>query len=467
LSDTSPSPQAARGSEPARASPTGGREDAPRLAAARRVLARIAWAGLVAHAVFLPISIPGMQIGLAVAVAAVLGLAACGRPVWTGTFVTAPVAILCAGAIAAIVIPWMAGLPPLHASDVVFWRAFPAPLGVLLALEAGYDGEGPEAPRRRALAFLALWAAAAIVPAAIAWVQVRTGFDPLYALGLRRVAHSAPAPDAPGRFAALGFFKWYTRLSYAMLVVTAFSGALALLAPIRRSWRVLFSASALAAAAAVVLGGSRAAWGALSVLAVVLAWLGGKRLARIAVPLVVVASLAAGAASPGLRVRLVRLVSAEEANGDRMMTWRVCRELVREHPLTGIGFNALGPRIDPYFERFAPVGRTRDRCHDVFFSAWAEGGPLFALAVAAWWIMLFRGFVKLRPAADPLGRAAIAGALAGLAALFVMALVHDIIWASEAAFGIGGLVGACAVLARRRDAPGSAAAAAAEGAPAR
>ncbi|GEJ56366.1 O-antigen ligase family protein [Anaeromyxobacter diazotrophicus] len=439
---TVPAPATAR--EPA------GQLGPARLAPARRFLAGAAWAGLAAHAVFLPISVAGMQIGLAVAVGAVVGLALCGRRVWRPGLVAAPVLILCGGAIAAIVVPWLAGFPPLHALDLVFWRAFAAPLAVVLALEAGPDGEDPAAPRRRALTFLALWAAAALLPAAVAWVQVRTGFDPNHALGLRRVARRVPAPDAPGRFAAIGFFMWYTRLSYAMLVVAAFSGAFALLAPVGRRLRLLFAVAALAACSAVVLGGSRAAWGALSVVAVAVALLAGRRVARVAVPLAVVVSLVAGAASPGLRARLVRLATSEDANGDRAMTWRVCRELVREHPWTGTGFNALGVRIDPYFERFAPVGQTRDRCHDVLFSAWAEGGPLFALAVAAWWFLLFRAFLRLRREADPLGRAAAAAVLAGLTGLFVLSLVHDLIWASEAAFAIGGLVGAGYVLARPR-----------------
>jgi hypothetical protein len=421
-----------------------------RSATVRRALASLVFVGVAAHAVFLPISIAGMQIGLAVAVVAVAALAACGQPVWRKTVVTAPVLVLCAGAIVAVVIPWLAGFPPLRAADVVFWRGFAAPLGVVLALETGHEGEDPEAPRRRALAFLALWAAAALVPAAIAWIQVRTGFDPNYALGLRRAPYRAPAPGAPGGFAAIGFFSWYTRLSYAMLVVVAFAGALALWAPIGRRLRVLFGASAVAAGAAVVLGGSRAAWGALTAIGLVFALLAGRRVARVAVPLALVMSLAAGVASPGLRLRLARLASSEDANGDRAMTWRVCRELVREHALTGVGFNALGPRINPYFERFAPEGKTRDRCHNLLYSAWAEGGPLFALAVATWWLLLFRGFLRLRRRADALGRAATAGVLAGLAALFVMSLMHDILWASEAAFGIGGLVGAGAVLARPR-----------------
>jgi O-antigen ligase len=449
-SDISPSSLGARTS----VSPTQGAPARARGAgAARRILVRVAWLGLVAHAAFLSISIAGMQIGLAVAVLALAGLAACGQPVWSRSVVTAPVVVLCAGAITAIVVPWVAGLPPLHALDVVAWRAFAAPLAVVLALEAGREGDDPEAPRRRALAFLAIWAAAALVPAALAAVQVRTGFDLNHALGLRRVAIHVPAPDAPGRFAAVGFFSWYTRLSYAMLLVAAFAGAHAILAPGSRRLRLLFGGSAVAASAAVVLGGSRAAWVALSVAALVLASLAGRRVARIAVPLAIAGSIVAGAASPGLRARLLRLESPGEANGDRAMTWRVCRELVREHPLTGVGYFALGKRIDGYFERFAPGGKTRHMCHDVLYSAWAEGGPLFAAAVAAWWILLCRGFLRARRGADALGRAAAAGVLSGLAAMFVMSLVHDILWASEAVFGIGGLVGAGAVLARPRERP--------------
>lgn len=443
--------------EPVAVAPAGGPAAAGEARArARRLLAGLAWLGLAAHAFFLPVSVAGIQIGLVAALVAVVGLALTGRRVWQPSMATAPVAFLCAGALAGIVLPWLAGFTPPHAVDLIAWRAFPAPLAVLLALEAaGPDGEPPEAPRRRALAFFGLWAAGALLPAAVAWVQVRTGFDPNHALGLRRTAIHVPAPDAAGRFAAVGFFTWYTRLTYAMTVVTAFAGALALFAPLGRGWRALFGLSALGAAAALVLGGSRAGWGALTVVAVALAALAGRRVARVAVPLALAASLAAGLASPGLRARLVRLATSAQANGDRAMTWRVCRELVREHPLTGTGFNALGVRIQPYFDRFAPEGLTRDRCHDVLFSAWAEGGPLFAGAVAAWWFLLFRGLVRLRRRADALGRAAAAGALAGLTGLFVLSLVHDLIWASEAAFAIGGLVGAGAVLARPRGGAGA------------
>ena len=416
--------------------------------ASSRALTRIAWLGLLVHAAFLPISIAGMQIGLAVSVAALLASAARGRRVWRASFVAAPVLVLCGGAIAAVVIPWLAGFPPLHASDVVFWRAYLAPLAVMLALELQGDGADPEAPRRRALGFLAVWAAAALVPAAIAWFQVRTGFDPNHALGLRAVPRRVPAPGVPGRFAAVGFFSWYTRLSYAMTAVTAFAGALALLAPLRAPWRLLFGTSALAAAAAIVLGGARAAWGGLLVVAVVVAVLAGRRVARVAVPIAIAASLVAGAASPALRARLVRLSSSDAANADRQMVWGLCKELVREHPLTGIGYNALGPRLNVYYERLAPGALTRDRCHDLLYSAWAEGGPLFAGSIVIWWILLARGFVRLRGRGDAVGRAAVAGALGGLAGFFVLSLVHDILWASEAAFALGGLVGACAVLGR-------------------
>jgi hypothetical protein len=426
----------------------------PRAAARGAWLARLVSLGLAVHAAFLPISIPGVQIGLGTAVVGLVALAASGRRAWSPTVLAVPVAVLCAGALAALAIPWAAGLPPLHAGDFLFWRGFAAPLAVVLALEAGAGGGADaEAPRRRALAFVAIWAAAAIVPACVTWLQVRTGFDPQYALGLHRAPRRIPAPSAPGRFAATGFFASYIRLSYAMLIAASFAGALAFLAQLRARWRVLFGASALAAAASVALSGSRAAWAALAVAAVTLALLGGSRASRVAAPVVLLVALASGLLAPGLRARLSRLESVESfeaVNGDRAMTWRVCRELVREHPLTGVGFNALPQRIDAYFERFAPVGTTRDRCHDLLYSAWAEGGPLFAGAVAAWWLLLLRGFRRLRRGADALGRAATAGVLAGLAAMFVMSLVHDTLWASEAAFGLGALLGAGEVLARPR-----------------
>ena len=366
---------------------------------------------------------------------------------------TLPTAVFVAGVAAAIAVPWLAGMPPLSLAPVLGTRNFAAPVVVFLALEIGHRGEDPAGPRRRALVFVAVWAAAAVVTSMVAGLQVWTGIDPLHVLELRPSAKQAIVPGAPGRYAALGFFSWYTRVVYALAPVAALAGGLAVLAPLRRRTRLLLGLAACAAAAGVLLTGARAAWAALAVEAVVLAVLAGRRRSRYALAGVLAALLIAGAAYAPIRGRLVRALSLE-TNADRASVWRICAAVVRDHPLTGVGYGAMPTRSNPYYERMAPWSLVRDRCHDVFYSALAEGGPLFATAMLAWWLLLARAFLGLRREGDALGRAAATAVLAGLAALFVIALVHDSVLGHRGTPRDRALLGAGVVLARSRPAAG-------------
>jgi O-antigen ligase len=417
---------------------------------ARAILVRVAWAGIAAHAAFLPISVAGMQIGLGVALAALTLARLAGQPIWVRTPIAAPVLGLCAAALVSIPVAALAGSPPVDARDLFFWKALATPVVVLLALEAGDPGEDAEAPRRRAVALVLVWTVAALVPASVAWAQYRTGFDLLHALGFRAAPKAARALWAPGRYAAIGFFSWYPRFAHAMTMVAALAGALAALAPLRARTRVLLAAGALTTAFAVVLTMSRSAWAGLAVAAVIVAGLAQRRTARLAVPLALAAAVAAGASFPSLRARLERALSSE-SNGDRAVVWRVCAAVVADHPLAGVGFGALPGRARAYYDRMAPDYPVRAWCHDAFFSAWAEGGPILTAAVIGWWVLLARAFLRWRREGDALGRAAAAGALAALAALLVNALVHDVFWSSEPVYAVGFLIGAAAVLARPRE----------------
>jgi O-antigen ligase len=420
--------------------------------AAERHLVRIAWTGVFALAAFLPISIAGMQIALAVALAALIALRTTGRRVWVRTPLDAPVVLLVGAAASSVLLAWAAGLPPSGLRSVFSWRGLAAPLVVALALEAGPDGETSDAPRRRALWVVVVWAAASLIPAGIAWAQVRTGFDALHAIGLRAAPVHAPAPGDPTRFAAIGFFSWYTRFAHVMTPLAVLAFALAVLAPLRRRVRVLLAFAGVAAAAAVVLTTSRSAWAGLAVGALTVAMLAGRRVARVAVPVAVACSVAAAVASPVLRNRLANAFDAN-LNQDRTTIWRVCGAVVRDHPLTGVGFGALPARSNAYYDRLAPPDwEMRAWCHDTFLTAWAEGGPLLAFAFVAWWGLLARAFLRFRRTGDALARAASVGVLAALAALLVNALVHDLFWATEPVYAIGLLLGAGTVMARPRPA---------------
>jgi len=453
--------------------------------ALRTALARLAAFAVLAHALFVPISVAGMQIALGFAIAALVGLRLTGVKVWAHSALDLPCLALSAAAVVSLGLGALAGSPPVGWHEATLWRAILAAPVVFSAIEAvgvardrragacpppqgaarndslapppGGERAGERgqsiwnllsSPRSLALTALALWAVAALVPSAIAWAQYWTGFDPLHALGLRAHPVSATVPIYPGRYAAVGFFRWYQRLAHDLLPPLCVAAAVALHGGLRSRWlRLLLGGSALAAAAAVVLTLSRAAWVTLALAGFVMAMSGARARRRWALLLVLVGCLAM-LLHPGVRVRLAHLVTPD-ATGDRARIWGVCRAVVADRPLTGVGFGNLPRRSVPYWERLAPDYPLRAWCHDSFFSAWAEGGPLLFAALVAFWVLLARAFLRWRRDGDELGRAAALGALAALAAMAANSLAHDILYSSEAMYALGFALAVAAALARR------------------
>jgi len=230
--------------------------------------------------------------------------------------------------------------------------------------------------------------------------------------------------------------------------------ALALQGRVRTGLRLLLFFTTFAASAAVVLTLSRAAWVTLLFAALVI-MVFGRRTRRFAIPFTLLAALAM-ALHPGVRVRIAWLVENKgfDINHDREEIWTVCRAVVHDYPLTGVGFGNLPVRSIPYYNRLEPQGKLRAWCHDSFLSAWAEGGPLLCAALAAYWALLVRAF--WRPAwssEDALSRSAAVGGLAAVLAMAATSFVHDTLYASEAAYGIGFAVAIATVLVRSGSLP--------------
>jgi O-antigen ligase len=202
---------------------------------------------------------------------------------------------------------------------------------------------------------------------------------------------------------------------------------------------------------------SRAAWVALAAGAGALAFAAGRRRARLAVPAAAAVALALVLLNPSLRQRLAHAADPQE-NADRGTIWSVCAAVVKDHPIAGVGFGNLPRRSLPYYERIAPLYPLRAWCHDAFFSAWAEGGPILLGGLLLYWAGLFRAFARRRREAPPgpegeLARAAAAGALAALVAMLLNSLAHDIFYASESMYGLGFALGLAAVLSRPAGVP--------------
>src|SRR3990172_1119234 len=389
----------------------------PRLGMLQRGLERVAALGVLAHALFLPISIAGMQIGLGFAVGALVALRLTGRRVWARSALDLPCLLLSGTAVASLGLGALAGSPPVGWHEATLWRSILSPIVVLSALEVARDlpgEEGSTAVRRLALVVLGVWAMASLLPSAIAWAQYWTGFDPLHALGLRATAVRAVVPVYKGHYAAVGFFRWYQRLAHNLIPPLCVAAALALrgkTAPPLRALpglasgaargagvarrgktaprlRALLVLASLAAAAAVVLSMSRLAWGSLVLAALVLAVLGA-RSRRWAVALVLAGSMAM-LLHPGVRVRLGN-IAQPGINHDRDDIWGICRAVVERYPLTGVGWGNLPQRTAAYYDRI-PYPLPRAWCHNSFFTAWAEGGPLLFLALLGFWALHLRAF---------------------------------------------------------------------------
>ncbi len=413
----------------------------------RRWLERLAVAGALVHALFLPISIAGMQIGLGVALGALVLLRVTGVRSWRHGPLDAPCLLLVGGALVSLLLGTIGGSPPVGWFEATLWRSVLAPLVLVSAFELG----GPRAAPRLALLALAVWAIAALLPSAVAWAQLSTGIDPLYALGLRARPVRATVPTFPGRFAAVGFFKWYQRLAHNLTPPLLVAAAVALVPEVPRRTRIVLAVGAVAAAVAVVFTLSRAAWVALVAGALVIVVRSRGRLRAWGLAAIAVATLAM-LLHPGVQARL-RHLTVRGDNADRVEIWNVCRAIIADHPLTGVGWGNLPRRAVPYYDRIQHLGEMRAWCHDSFLSAWAEGGPLLFAAVVGYWLLLLRAFWRGGRSVDPIERAAAAGGLAAVAAMLLNALAHDVFYSSEAVYGLGFAAAVAAVLGRL-NAPG-------------
>lgn len=420
---------------------------------------RIALAGAVAHAALLPITHAGMQIAVAVALVGVIGLAAQGRARWPrGPLVWA--ALLLAGA-AALSVPIAAafGSPPVEWRKCTSWWGVLSPVVLLPAFQLGRWRDHADAPRRNVVLALVAWSIGALVTSLVAWLQYGFGFDPVYALGMRSAPVIAEAPLTPGHYAAVGFFRWYTALAHTLTPPLLVAFAVSLHAPLSRWKRALLLVAALAASSAVVLTVSRAAWAALLLglgLAIVLVGQSWRRAAVLAI-----VACTAMAAHPGVRARVANLRSPE-AISDRALIWSVCAEMVKDRPLTGWGWGNVPARSEPYWQRIAPEFPLHAWCHNSFFTAWAEGGPLLAAALLAYWVLVAVACWRAR-GGDRFSRAAAAGGLAVLAATFLNGMLHDIFRSGESTLALGFALTAAIVLARGSTSAPELSGAAAEG----
>jgi O-antigen ligase len=377
--------------------------DRPKTAAA------LALAGLAGHAFFLPVSIAGMQIGLAVAATGVL--LAPPRPLRTPLDVPALVFVGIA-ILSDLFAP--SGPPPLAAATL--WRAVLGFIVVAYALRV----LPPRTPRR----LLVCLGAGLLCASVVGLLQYRTGVDLVHALGLRSAPALVPAPGVEARYGAMGFFT--SRLTFghnATLVLATLTGAL-VTGAVPARFRIALAATSVVGLAAVAVTFDRAAYLAVVVAAAVLVVRGGRR--RLAVALAAIAAL--GMLHPAVRARFSTALSIS-ANPDRLFIWSRALEVVRDHPFLGVGFANYPLVLGPYYDRVDPHFFMRTWAHNLELSTLAEMGPLGL--VALFWLLIAAARMTLR-SASPFAL----GALAALAAWFTIAQFHDVLYDTKVMYAL-------------------------------
>lgn len=376
----------------------------------RKTAAALVLLGLAGHAFFLSVSIAGTQIALAVAV---LGLLAGGLPRPLRTPLDLPILAFVAVAIASDL------LSPYGPPDLAFATLWRAAIGFYVVLHGLRTL--PEGASRQLLG----WAAAGLALAsAVGLVQYRTGVDVLHLLHLRAQPAWVAAPGVEGRFGAMGFFT--SRLTFghvATVLIALLGGALAEHRLSRRTG-LLAAGALLLAFPAVALTFDRGAWLGLCAAVAVLALLSGivARRALLAVAL----ALAVGvAAVPGLRGRFASGFSSR-ANSDRVFIWSRSAEIIRDHPVLGIGWGNYPRVCGGYYDRVDPAFVMRTWAHNLELSTLAETGPLGLLAMLCTWGTALVALWRKRAAAG----------LAALAAWLAIAQAHDVIYDTKVMYAL-------------------------------
>jgi O-antigen ligase len=372
--------------------------------------------GLFAHAFFCPISIAGTQIGLGIAAAGLVCAAASG---WRPRRTPLDVPLLAFVAVA-LVSDALSPFGPPTAAFATLWRSA---LGFWMVFH-GLSLAPRQAPR------LVLFAAAGLfLSSAVGLVQYRTGVDLVHLLGLREQPAWVEAPGAQGRYGAMGFFT--SRLTFghnATVLLALLGGALATgELPVRLRGPALVAAAV--AFAAILATFDRAAWLGLAAGALVV--VAARRRSSRALFAGLVIGASAVALLPQVRARFASSFDLR-GNADRVFVWSRAAEIIRDHPLVGIGFGNYPRVCGAYYDRVDPAFPMRTWAHNTELSLLAETGPLGLLALL--WLVI-AATAALLPRVRAGDGLALGGAAAAIA-LAVIAQAHDVLYDTKVMYAL-------------------------------
>lgn len=201
-------------------------------------------------------------------------------------------------------------------------------------------------------------------------------------------------------------------------------------------------APALAAALVLLLGltvsYSRGGFLALIAAAIVIWWLGIREKLPFAVGGVAAAALGL-LLIPRMLQRLQHEFDPHDPNNtvlSRLPIWRAALQMIRDHPLTGIGLNSFASELKTYAPQ---VQESHTHPHNVFLNFWVVLGIL-GFAAYVWVIVRLGRIVAAGVRAGGARRPLYVGLAAALAAILVHGLVDTTIWRNDLALQFWTLV---------------------------
>jgi O-antigen ligase len=221
-----------------------------------------------------------------------------------------------------------------------------------------------------------------------------------------------------------GFMGHWMTFSGQMMMALLLVGALVLLSS-ESNWKLPLSGAALLIAAGLFIAETRSMWGGAVAGAIYLIWFSGRRWLLLAIPLL--AALLYIVNPFGVRERII---SIEHPHGDvdsnqhRAVLRAIGWEMIRAHPLLGVGPEQVGRQyqnyIPPEVPRPLPTGYY-GHLHNIYYHYAAERG-LPALAALLWFLLgslleFGKALHRASPAAD--SRWVLHGAIAVIIAVMV------------------------------------------------
>jgi O-antigen ligase len=323
-------------------------------------------------------------------------------------------------------------MPPLEGATL--WRACAGFWIVWQGVRVAAD------PTERALRLIGGALIGLCLASAVGLVQYRTGVDVLNLIHLRSQPKFVPAPGVPDRFAALGFFISRLTLANGAAVLVSLTAGVLAGGGFRGKARWAALGAVALALAGILATFDRAAWLGLLAAAAIVIYFAGRTSRRARVAFVAAGALALGLAAlhPGVRQRF-RSGFDLEGNSDRVFLWSRALEVIRDHPLAGVGFANYRKVLGPYYDRVDPSFPMRTWAHNTELSLLAEAGPLGLLALIWVAVAAARPLLRtLRGAAPEQARerALALGALAALAAIAVIGQVHDVLYDTKVMYPV-------------------------------